>query len=161
VEHQSTPGAEGGFVWFSLKDPRVLPLTMIWTENRGRHFLPWNGRNCCLGLEDICSYFALGLEASTRPNPLTRAGVPTALRLQAGMEIRGHHTQLRQLSMVSPDFPDFREVRYIQGVVKVPRGFGRVKTLSFAPGEVRFVSAGGRTIAAPVRHEFLAAGGLE
>lgn len=123
-----------GFVWFSLKDPAVLPLTMIWTENHGRHFIPWNGRNSCLGLEDICSYFALGLEASARPNPLSRAGVPTCVRL-------------------SPSRPTV--VNYIQGVVKVPRGFGKVKTLRFAPGEVRFVSTTGRTVAAPVDHEFL------
>ena len=92
-----------------------------------------------MGLEDVCGYFALGLEESAKPNVLTRAGVKTA------------HT-------LRPTHPF--AVHYIQGVVKVPRGFGAVKTLRFAPGEVRFVSTSGKTVAAPVHHEFLASGSI-
>jgi hypothetical protein len=128
-----------GYLWFSLKDPAVLPTMMIWAENHGRHFSPWSGRNSCVGLEDVCGYFALGLEESVKPNALSRSGVKTA------------HT-------LRPSHPF--EVHYIQGVVKTPRGFGKVKTLQFAPGEVRFVGAGGKTVAAPVQHEFLESGAL-
>ena len=32
-------GAEG-YLWFSLKDPRVLPATVFWMENHGRHQSP-------------------------------------------------------------------------------------------------------------------------
>jgi hypothetical protein len=130
---------DDGFIWFSLKDAAVLPTMMIWAENHGRHFAPWSGRNSCVGLEDVCGYLALGLEESARPNPLSRAGVPTAHRLR-------------------PRHPF--AVHYIQGVVKVPRSFGAVRTLRFAPGEVQFLSTTGKTVAAPVRHEFLASGSI-
>ena len=126
-----------GYLWFVLKDPEVLPATVLWISNRGRHGAPWNGRNCCLGVEDVCAHFADGLAASVRPNVLTRSGVPTAIRL-------------------SPTRPT--AVRAIQGVVKVPRTFGHVTEALFAPGKVTFVGAEGRSATAPVQHEFLATG---
>ena len=125
---------KAGFLWFSLKDPSVLPTTLLWISNRGRHGAPWNGRNCCLGVEDICGFFADGLAASARANALSRAGVPTAIRLSPGKPTAIHS---------------------IQGVVKVPRGFGRVRKATFAPGKVTFVAVGGRKATAAVRHEFL------
>jgi hypothetical protein len=126
--------AEAGYVWFSLKDPEVLRSTVFWIENHGRHGHPWNGRNNCLGLEDVTSYFADGLAASTRENVLTREGVKTVVDLKAGQPF---------------------VVNYIQGVVRVPPAFDVVKTVEFAPGEVTFVSASGQRVTAPVKHEFL------
>lgn len=130
---------EQGYVWFSLKDPTVLNSTVFWMENHGRHGHPWNGRNNCLGLEDVTAFFADGLAASTQENALTKEGVPTAV------ELRG-------------DKPT--AVQYIQGVVKIPADFGSVKSLEFAPGAVSFISAGGKRVTAPVRHEFLKTGRL-
>lgn len=49
--------ADAGYVWFSLKDPAVLRSTIFWMENHGRHGHPWNGRNNCLGLEDVTAFF--------------------------------------------------------------------------------------------------------
>lgn len=131
--------ADAGYVWFSLKDPAVLRTTVFWMENHGRHGHPWNGRNNCLGLEDVTAYFADGLAASMRENLLTKEGVETALTLSA-------------------DKPT--SVNYIQGVVKIPDGFENVKTLEFAPGKVTFVSTTGKRVTAPVRHEFLKTGKL-
>ena len=131
--------AEDGYVWFALKDPAVLRTTLFWIENHGRHGHPWNGRNNCLGLEDVTAYFADGLAASTRENLLTREGVDTALALSAGQPTA---------------------VNYIQGVVKIPAGFENVKTLEFAPGTVTLVSTTGRRVMTPVRHEFLKTGKL-
>ena len=131
--------AEGGYVWFSLKDPGVLPATIFWISNRGRHGAPWNGRNLCLGLEDVCGYFANGLADSVRPNRLTRRGVHTAVTL-------------------SPDRPTM--VNYIEGVVKVPRGFACVRSVAFGAGEVTFTSVTGRKVTAKVNHEFLQSGEL-
>jgi len=128
-----------GYLWFSLKDANVLNSTLFWISNHGRHSFPWNGRNRCLGLEDVCGYFALGLADSVRPNPLTKAGIRTAIEL-------------------SPKRPF--SVNYIQGVVKTPRGFGRVKSAKFTPGKVTFVSPNGKTATAEVCHEFLADGRL-
>jgi len=122
-----------------LKDPAVLRTTVFWMENHGRHAHPWNGRNNCLGLEDVTGYFADGLAGATRENLLIREGVETALELSA-------------------DKPT--SVNYIQGVVKIPNGFENVKMLEFASGEVTFISTAGQRITAPVRHEFLKTGAL-
>jgi hypothetical protein len=131
--------SDAGYVWFSLKDPAVLNSTVFWMEYHGRHGHPWNGRNNCLGLEDVTAFFADGLAASTKENALTKEGVETAVAL-------------------SSDRPT--AVNYIQGVVKIPDGFDSVKTLEFAPGEVTFISTTGRRVTAPVRHEFLKSGKL-
>ena len=131
--------AEGGYVWFSLKDPAVLRTTVFWMENHGRHGHPWNGRNNCLGLEDVTAYFADGLAGSIRDNVLTKEGVDTALTLSTSQPT---------------------VVNYIQGVVKIPAGFDNVQTLEFAPGEVTFISTTGQRVTAPVRHEFLKTGKL-
>ncbi|MDB5385629.1 MAG: hypothetical protein JWM11_1275 [Planctomycetaceae bacterium] len=130
---------DAGYLWFSLKDPAVLNSTVFWIENHGRHGHPWNGRNNCLGLEDVTSYFADGLAASTRENMLTKQGVATAIELK-------------------PSQPT--SVNYIQGVVKIPDGFEMVQTLDFGPGQVTFVSTTGKRVVSAVRHEFLKSGKL-
>ena len=127
------------FLWFSLKDPSMLPATAMWISNRGRHGVPWNGRNVCLGLEDVCGYFADGLAGSVRTNPLRRAGLATAIRF-------------------SPRSPT--AVNHIQGVVKTPRGFGKARIARFSRGKVTFIGAGGRRAVAAVRWEFLKTGKL-
>lgn len=128
-----------GWLWYALKDPRVLRSTLLWIENRGRHGSPWNGRNNCLGLEDVTSFFADGLAASAGQNLLTRRGVPTAIEFSA-------------------DKPT--EIRYIQGVTRVPEGFGKVVAAEYAPGSVTFVAEGGERVTVPVRHEFLSGAAL-
>lgn len=127
------------YVWFSLKDPAVLNSLVMWIENHGRHGHPWNGRNNCLGLEDVTAHFADGLKASRAENVLTREGVPTTVELTAGRPT---------------------EVRYVQGVVKIPAGFDEVKTVEFSPGAITLVSPVGQRVTAPVRHEFLRTGKL-
>ncbi len=66
------------YVWYSLKDASVLPATVIWMENRGRHAAPWSGRNSCIGLEETCSYGATGRKPSIAKNPVSDRGIPTA-----------------------------------------------------------------------------------
>jgi len=129
--------ADEGYLWFALKDPAVLTTTVFWMENHGRHGHPWNGRNNCLGLEDVTAFFADGLAASVSENLLSKEGIATAVTLTADKATT---------------------VNYIQGVVRIPEGFENVKTLEFAPGEVTFVSTTGKRVTAPVRHEFLATG---
>ena len=128
-----------GYLWFSLKDPAVLRTTVFWIENHGRHGHPWNGRNNCLGLEDVTAFFAEGLAKSVSDNLLTAEGVPTAITLHA-------------------DRPT--SVNYIQGTAKIPKGFDIVREVKFAPGEVTFVSSSGERVTVPVRHEFLKTGKL-
>lgn len=128
-----------GYLWFALRDPAALPTTVFWICNRGRHGVPWNGRNRCLGLEDVCAYFAEGLAASVGPNPLTEAGIPTAVEL-------------------SPSRPT--TISYIQGVARIPPDFDIVQSVDFALGQVTFVSPTGKSIATSVNHAFLYGGEL-
>ncbi|MEL6583748.1 MAG: hypothetical protein AAFQ36_07930 [Pseudomonadota bacterium] len=65
-----------------LKDPRVLPLTMLWFSNCGREYAPWNGRHLgVLGIEDGCAAGADGHRAALGDNAIAREGVPTHLPL--------------------------------------------------------------------------------
>ena len=130
---------QNGYLWFSLKDPGVLPTTVFWISNRGRHNPPWNGRNRCLGLEDVCGFFAEGINASCEPNVLTSKGIPTAV-----------------------EFPEKRLllVNYIQGIVKIPEGFETVHSARFEPGRVTFVSITGKQVSTAVNWEFLKNGTL-
>jgi len=123
------------WVWFALRDPDVLPTTVFWIENRGRHGVPWNGRNSCLGLEDVCAYFADGLVPSAQPNQLSQQGIRTAVELDAKKPT---------------------EIRYAQGAARVPEGFDRVQRIDFSqPGRMILVSAAGPTVTVPVNHGFV------
>jgi len=130
---------EGGYLWFSLKDASMMPGTVFWISNKGRHGFPWNGRNRCLGLEETCSYFAEGLGPSIRANKIAEAGFPTAI-------------------ILSPDRPT--AVNFIQGAVKVPDGFENVKTVEFEPDAATFISTTGRKVLVRVDHDFLKNGKL-
>ena len=129
-----------GYLWYSLKDAAVLPGTVFWISNKGRHGSPWNGRNRCLGMEENCSYFAEGLVPSITPNVISKAGFPTAVAF-------------------SPDKPTV--VNLIQGVAKIPAGFNTVKTVAFSPGKVTFTSHTGKKVAVEVEWDFLKTGKLK
>ncbi len=111
-----------------------MPGRLFWMENGGRHGPPWNGRNACLGVEDGCMYFDLGLAASCRPNPASRQGIPTRI----------------VLTKKQPT-----EIRYIQGAARVPSGFDRVRRVQFGEGVATFYSVTGQAVKAKVAHDFL------
>jgi hypothetical protein len=68
---------EKKFVWFSLKNPPHLASTVLWHSHGGRHYAPWNGRHCgVLGVEDVTTYFHLGLGASLEDNPWKKKACP-------------------------------------------------------------------------------------
>jgi hypothetical protein len=125
--------ATEGYIWFALKNAAVLPSTIFWRENRGRHGAPWLGRNCALGIEDACTYFDCGIEVSAAPNVFSRRG------------IRTHH----DLS------GDPFEVRYIQGVISCAQTFGKVVRAEFTAREMRLHDAVGQVAVAAVQHGFL------
>lgn len=123
------------YVWFALKDPRVLRSTVLWHSNGGRHYAPWSGRHTgVLGLEDVTSYFHLGLAASARANPVNRRGIATFLTLDPKRPL---------------------VVNYIMGVAAVPRGWGAVKAIAREPGAIVLQSAKGRAVRAAVDAGFL------
>lgn len=42
-----------GEVFLSLRDPGLLPITMLWHSDGGRDYAPWSGRHrACLGIEE-------------------------------------------------------------------------------------------------------------
>jgi len=127
------------FVWFALKDPRVLRETVFWISNGGRHYPPWNGRHVnVMGLEEVTSFFHLGLAESARRSPISARGFPTCL----------HLTPKRPLV-----------VAYIMGVARIPAGFDRVVSIQAVPGNKAIVlrTASGKRAEAPVRLDFLQA----
>lgn len=126
-----------GYLWFALRDARVLPQTTLWMSNGGRHAKPWAGVNRCLGVEDGCAYFASGLAESARRNDLNAHGIPTVVRLHPRRTMT---------------------IRHIQGVARIPASFDRVKSVSFERDVLRFLSESGKTVKARVRWRFLEQG---
>ena len=128
------------YAWFALKDPRVLRETVFWLSNGGRHYPPWNSRHInVMGLEEVTSYFHLGLAESARANPISRKGFPTCLAL-------------------NPKKP--LVVPYIMGVAAIPAGFDRVVSIQAIGGNraILLKSASGRQAQAAVDIDFLQAG---
>jgi len=124
-----------GYVWFALKDPRVLRSTIFWISNGGRHAAPWNGRHVnVMGLEEVTSYFHYGLAESARPNPVSKAGYPTAVALH-------------------PEKP--LAVNVIMAVAPIPKGFDHVKTITPGKNGVTLVSRSGKKTAAALDPGFL------
>lgn len=125
-----------GYVWFTLKNPRVLHQTVLWHSNGGRHYSPWSGRHVnVLGLEEVTSYFHLGLAASAAPNPLSDAGLPTSADLDG-----------------SPF-----EVACITAVAAVPDEFDHVADVRPHKDEdaVTLTAHSGAAVTMPLRHTFL------
>lgn len=130
------------YVWFALKDPRVLRQTILWISNGGRHYAPWNGRHVnVMGLEEVTGYFAEGLASSARPNALSRSGHPTRL-------------------LLDPRRPTV--VNYIMAVARIPAGFARVAGITAADDGQSVVlhGSGGRSVRAPLDVSFLRQGAL-
>lgn len=125
-----------GYVWVSLKDPRVLPSTIFWFSNGGRHYPPWNGRHRGrLGLEEVVSHFNDGPILS-RKDQLAAEDIPTA----------------HAFSKTTPT-----KVRLIQLVAPVPRGFGMVSRIE-RRGDGRGVTifgVSGKSVEALVNWEYL------
>jgi hypothetical protein len=73
-----------------LKDPRELPVTMLWYSNGGRDYAPWNGRHVgVLGIED--GRTAVGHRQSIGDNSLKRAGVATTFVLDKDRSVSFRH----------------------------------------------------------------------
>jgi hypothetical protein len=123
------------YVWFALRDPRVLRHTLLWISNGGRHYPPWNGRHTAvMGIEDTTSYFHLGLAESAKPNPLSQRGIPTVL-------------------MFNPKKPT--AINYIIGVAEIPRGFDRVAEIKRTADGIELVAANGKSAGCAVEVNFL------
>lgn len=126
---------EQGYLWFALKNPRLLASTVLWHSNGGRHYPPWSGRHRrVLGLEDVTAYFHFGLASSAAPNPLSRRGIATVLNLRADRPL---------------------VIPYIMGVTAIPARFGTVRTVTFARNRATFIDTAGRRVSTAVDTAFL------
>lgn len=114
---------KAGYVWFALRDPRQLRHTVLWHSNRGRHNAPWNGRHTNLGLEEVTAYFQYGLRESVLPNPLSRRGIPTTIKLDP-----------KEPAVISN----------IMAVAAIPPGFDHVAQIHATRTGVELVSKSGR-----------------
>jgi len=130
--------AKQGYIWFALKDPRVLRSTVMWFSNGGRHAAPWNGDHVnVMGLEEVTSFFAAGLSQSAADNHITKMGYPTTLPLD-------------------PAKPTV--VNYIMAVAPAPTGFDRVSKIEASDDGVRLTSSNGTSLNVPLDVSFLTGG---
>lgn len=124
-----------GFVFFAVKDARVLGQTSLWMSNGGRSYAPWSSRHLAvLGIEETCAHFGDGPTVSGGDNDLARAGYRTAVPL-------GGRT----------------DVRYALGAIPVPEGWSEVAEIAIAEGELVLVDVSGRREAVPFDPDFLGA----
>lgn len=124
-----------GYVWIALKSVEQLPMTLLWVTNGGRSASPWNGRHVArMGIEDVCSYFAIGPE-SARENELLDRGIPTSKEFDAD-----HQLDVRTAHVVAPVGPDFDVVASISAT---------------RPGQVDIAADSGATITTDVDWNFV------
>lgn len=113
-----------GWIWFSLKDPRVLPGTILWLSNGGRTYPPFSSRHRrVIGIEEVCSYFHLGHAASIADNPLAARGVATAIALRPRATVT---------------------ISYAFGLAPAPPGFGAVADIRPAAAGIVLADGAGR-----------------
>ncbi|MGF1483758.1 MAG: hypothetical protein ACFBZ8_05285 [Opitutales bacterium] len=125
-----------GYCWISLKNRAVLPATLLWFSNGGRWQAPWRGAHRRrLGLEEVCSYFNAGTDASRR-NSLQTGGIPTVHRFT-----RAQPTIVRNIQVVHP----------------LPKDFGAIATVmpSADKPELIAANASGQSVAIPVNHAWV------
>ena len=123
------------YVWFAVKDPRVLANTILWLSNGGRHYAPWNSRHVnVMGLEEVTGHFHDGLAESAAENPISRRGYRTCFELDPARPL---------------------VVNYIMAVAAVPAGFDRVEAIEPTEGGVTLRSHSGQSVVAPLELSFL------
>jgi hypothetical protein len=75
-----------GALFLSLRRANLLPLTMFWHSNGGRHYAPWSSRHTgVLGVEEGVGHALLGLSTA---DTLTIAGQPALLHLGGNETVR-------------------------------------------------------------------------
>jgi hypothetical protein len=126
------------YVWFVLRDPRVLASTMLWLSNGGRHYPPWSGRHTnVLGIEDNTAFYHWGIADSVNPNPHSQRGIAT------------FHT-------FDPAVPF--DVNYIMGVAEIPEGYTKVADIVPAADGMELIGEKGQRVKVPLDLGFLKTG---
>lgn len=124
-----------GDLALTLKNPAVLPVTMLWFSNSGRDYAPWNGRHRdVLGIEDARAYSAYGHKASISPNPMNEAGIPTAISLKSDGAV---------------------EVRHVIGAAPAPEGLREIGAVRPGRDGLAVEDVAGKRIILPFDVDFL------
>ncbi|MBX2881033.1 MAG: hypothetical protein KTR32_13910 [Granulosicoccus sp.] len=72
---------QDGFLFFSIKDVNILPETILWMSNGGRHYPPWSSRHTSvLGIEEAATSCHENHQISSKPQRST-AGHVMGLKL--------------------------------------------------------------------------------
>jgi hypothetical protein len=126
-----------GFVYFQLKDPRVLCSTVFWMCDGGRYGAPFSGRATgVLGAEEVTGCFFSGLKESVQENALSREGFRTHLDFPAAAAV---------------------DVRFIMGVAPIGADFAGVQDITAKDAStVTIRGRGGEKIDVACRADFLA-----
>ena len=127
-----------GDLFVALRDARVLPLTMFWHSNGGRHSAPWSSRHKgVLGVEEGIGFDDGGFLPQALRAAMLADGQPTAVELRAGR---------------------MTEVRHVLGQIAWPSG-EPVVSVSLSGGMVRVTGEAGTRRDLPVLEGFLPKGG--
>jgi hypothetical protein len=117
-----------GDLYLSLRDPRVLPLTMLWFSHGGRYYPPWSSRHRhVLGVEEGVGITHLGHSARQSPHPLEASATATALKLEPSGSV---------------------EVRHVTGCLAWP-GDGEIVAIEPEDGALRIIARNGATRQVP------------
>jgi len=127
---------EKGFLYFHLKDPKVLAETQLWMPHGGNYNPPFNGRVAAvIGLEEVTGNFFYGRKESIEQNPISDHGYRTVLEF---------------------DEKEPTEVRFVSGVVPIEKSFkGVLDIVRKNDKEVSILGRGGERIDVPCRLGFL------
>lgn len=120
---------EDGFLFFTIRDPRVLPFTMIWMSNGGRRYAPFSSRHRgVIGIEEGCTFFGDGREASSQKNWLKDRGYPTAIKLVPDGQV---------------------EICFAFGAMRLPAGWRSVSDLSLEGDQLAITSCDAQQVRMP------------
>ncbi|NWF90682.1 MAG: hypothetical protein HXY50_14635 [Ignavibacteriaceae bacterium] len=110
---------EQGWLWFSIKNIKTLPNTVVWLSNGGRYYKPFSSRHInVIGIEETNSFFHLGHKASTENNFLNEAGYSTYIEL---------------------DHSSDTVIPYLFGAAQIPKTFGKVKSIEENNNGILFI----------------------
>lgn len=71
-----------GDLYISLRNPKRLPMTMLWHSNGGRDYPPWNSQHSgCLGVEEGVAWPLLDISRREHPDLLQQSGQASAVIL--------------------------------------------------------------------------------
>lgn len=121
-----------------LKDPKALPVTLVWMSNGGRDYPPWSGRHThVLGIEDARCWSLFGHAASVSANPLNEAGIPTCFELEPSGSV---------------------SVRHVLGGVPIPPDWHSIDAIDASLGLLILREQGGQSLTLPYDDAFVFAG---